>query len=136
MICGRYGWGGACCGDSGFGMTHTHQKKKKQLPQILRNENLSYDHRKAQFGSQILQRESGSITAPLYYVNSTYCNVNHQQLSSTNQSPETTTMTTTTTTTISYFPARPFASGMPFLLMINRGECSFVQKVCNTGGQY
>ena len=132
-------WGGGFLTHvvGGLGMTHTHTKhtpKKKQLPQILRNENLSYDHRQAQFGSQILQRESGSITAPLYYVNSTYCNANHQQLSSINQSPETTTMTTTTTT-ISYFPARPFASGMPFLLMINRGECSFVQKVCNTGGQ-
>jgi len=81
-----------------------------QIPESLKSKNPSgYDHREAVFG---LPPYGGSIEQPLYYANSDFC-----------------TGAVSRASNIVFHPTRP--KEPPFLLMVNRGGCTFVKKVRN-----
>lgn len=81
-----------------------------QIPKTLFREG-GYDHREALFGSPPY---GGSISQPLYYTDSDLCDK-------------------TTVDPTKGYPTRPDNSPWtpPFILMVNRGSCSFVQKARN-----
>jgi hypothetical protein len=95
---------------------HVSSRLQVQVPKNLFQEN-GYDHREALFGSPPY---GGSIAQNLYYADSDFCD-------STAVDPTT------------GYPTRPKQEGSdkmepwpsPFILMIDRGSCSFVQKVRN-----
>ncbi|KAL7562930.1 hypothetical protein ACA910_019478 [Epithemia clementina (nom. ined.)] len=99
------------------------------LPVSLSFNGASYDHRDALFGEP---PNGGSITAPLYFADSTLCNdsispplASSQTIRFYPQSPILGQQAQSSSTTTS-----PTATG-PFILMVNRGGCHFVQKVRN-----
>jgi hypothetical protein len=76
----------------------------------LHTEN-GYDHREALFG---VPPYGGSIAQNVYYANSTLCDQNVD--------------------TRKGYPRRPNNEPWPapYILMLDRGDCTFVQKVCTT----
>ena len=92
-----------------------------------------YRHRMSLFGAPPY---GGSIVQPLYYVDFDFCTTPLPLLSQQDKDDKTTmtttmtTTTTTTTTTMHFYPVPPFSLGTPFFLLINRGGCTFVKKVC------
>ena len=80
-----------------------------QIPQSLRKAD-GYDHRDAMFG---IPPYGGSIQQQVYYTDSTLCDGNVDKTAG--------------------YPERTDKSPWktPFILMVDRGDCSFVQKVRN-----
>ena len=99
--------------------THNDSIFLAQLPVSLSLHNSSmpyYDHREANFGAP---PSGGSLTAPLYYADSTFCKSPTHDVHG---------------HSIAYHPSSPVQASLnrrvPFILMVNRGDCHFVQKVC------
>ena len=85
----------------------THPPTHQQIPQSLHTEN-GYDHREALFG---IPPYGGSIAQNVYYADSTLCD---QNVDTTKGWPK----------RDKNEPWKP-----PYILMVDRGDCTFVQKV-------
>ena len=83
-----------------------HQDNHNQASPVVSG---SYRHRQALFGQQ---PQGVSLVQPLYYVDSDFCNLE-------------------TVSEDVYHPTNPTRNSRtsPFLLLVNRGGCNFVQKV-------